>query len=264
MGERTAYAPGTFSWVDLSTTDVPGAKGFYGELFGWEAEDMPAGEAGTYTFFRLGGRDAAAVAQQREEERSQGIPPHWNSYITVDDLDARAARARELGGTVLAEPFDVLEAGRMAVVQDPTGAVFFLWEPKDHIGASVVNEPGAFTWNDLMTRDAESAKRFYADLFGWTTEDVPAGPGGAAYSVIRNGDSTNGGLMQMDDEAFAGVPPHWNVYFAVARCEDTIETAERLGGQVVAPPMEVPVGRFAVIRDPQGASFSIFEGELDP
>src|SRR5688500_17563499 len=151
MGERTSHPHGTFSWVDLATTDTEGAKVFYGELFGWEGDDMPAGEGMTYTMFRLGERYVSAVSDQREEEGAAGVPPHWSPYATVAAVAAVAARAPELGGTLLAPPFDVLDAGRMAVLAAPAGAVLSLWEPRNHIGAGLVNDPGSLTMNSLAT-----------------------------------------------------------------------------------------------------------------
>ena len=260
MGERTSYEPGTFSWADLSTSDVEGAKRFYGDLFGWEIEDMPAGEGATYSMGRLRDRYVAAIAELRDEEKSQGIPPHWNNYVTVDDLEASTDRARQLGGNVLVEPFDVLEAGRMAVLQDPTGAVFMVWEPRDHIGAGLVNEPGCLTWNDLSTPDPDAAREFYGGLFGWRAEAVDAP--GVDYSVWYNGDRTNGGMLRITEQ-MQGIPPNWMPYFAVESVEDTTRKIEAGGGKRVVGPSEVPYGRFVVATDPQSAHFAIFEGEFD-
>ena len=183
MGRRERYEPGTFCWVDLATTDPAGAKTFYGELFGWEAEDMLAGKAGTYTMLRLGGDEVCALYELDLKRREQGIPPHWLSYVTVEDADATAARARELGALVFRETFDVLDSGRMSIIQDPTGAVLAAWQPWAHIGASRVNDPGCLTWNELQTRDPETAAAFYADLFGWETKPVKA-EGTLAYVTI--------------------------------------------------------------------------------
>jgi predicted enzyme related to lactoylglutathione lyase len=261
MGERSSYEPGTFSWVDLATTDIEGAKQFYGDLFGWQAEDRPTGEGGTYTMFRLDGKDVAGGSTQRDEERNQGIPPHWNSYVTVGDLDARAQKATELGGNLLVPPFDVMDVGRMAVAADPTGAVFSMWEPKSHIGAQIVNAPGALCWNELATNDAAKAKEFYTALFGWTGEDFEGG----AYTVIRVGDKSNGGIRPMG-EMESGIPPNWLVYFAVEDCDSTAVKAGNLGANVLVSPMDVPVAensRIAVVADPQGAAFGLFSGPLD-
>jgi predicted enzyme related to lactoylglutathione lyase len=152
MGERDSYAPGVFCWADLGTTDAAAAKAFYTGLLGWEAEDLAAGDDGVYTMFRRDGRDVAALYEMGAEERGE-LPPHWSSYVSVDDVEAVAARARELGATVVAEPFDVTDSGRMAVVRDPGGAIVHLWQAGRHIGAGCVNEPGCMVWNELATPD---------------------------------------------------------------------------------------------------------------
>jgi predicted enzyme related to lactoylglutathione lyase len=258
MGKRSEHRPGTFSWVDLSTTDPDGAKRFYSELFSWEFEDMPAGEGMTYSMARLNGDYTAAAFEQMEDERGQGIPPHWNSYVTVESVDATAARAKELGGTVLMEPFDVLDVGRQAVIQDPTGAVLAVWEPRTMIGAGVVNEPGALTWNELHTGDIDAAISFYSDLFGWSTEAMDTGDG-PAYHVIRNGDRSNGGIMGIQ----AGEPPNWMPYFVTSSVDESLPKVEGAGGEKLAGPMPMPSGQIAVVRDPQGAVFGLWEGQVD-
>ena len=260
MGERTSYKPGTFSWADLGTTDVEGAKRFYSDVFGWEPEDMPAGEGQIYTMCRLRGKYVSAIASQQEQEREMGIPPHWNSYVTVEKADDAAARARELGGNVLAEPFDVLTVGRMAVIQDPTGAVLCLWEPREHIGAELVNEPGAMTWNDLNTTDPDAAQEFYGGLFGWRTEklDVP----GLDYRIWFNGDRSNGGMAKLGED-MAGIPPHWVPYFASDDLGAARSKIEAGGGSVMVGPQEVPQGSFIGCTDPQSAAFFVFAGEFD-
>jgi predicted enzyme related to lactoylglutathione lyase len=255
MGERTSYPHGTFSWVDLATTDPEGAKEFYGRLFGWEGEDVPAGEGIVYTMYKLRGQDVAASSAQPDDERQAGIPPHWNSYVTVDDVDAVAARVAELGGKLLAPPFDVLEAGRMAVLQDPTGAVLCLWQPGTNIGAGLVNDPGSLTMNSLSTPDPEAARDFYTALLGWTFE---LGVGGSDYSSIRVGDRLNAG-MQPETR----MPAHWLPFFTVEDIDAAAATVRDGGGRVLVEPSAVPAGRFAVFSDPAGAAFAIFEGEVD-
>src|SRR3954469_1609249 len=187
MGERTSHAPGTFSWVDLATSDAEGAKAFYGGLLGWQFEDMPIPDSPPYSMATIGGRTVAALYLKRDEQ----APPAWLSYVTVEDADAAAARAAELGGTGISEPCDVPEAGRMAVLQAPAQAVFAIWQPRGSIGAQVVNEPGALALNQLNTSDAQAAQAFYGGLFGWTFEGV-ASPG-QAYWGIQNGGRLNGG-----------------------------------------------------------------------
>src|SRR3954452_3792331 len=177
MANRTSYPPGTFSWAELVTSDADAAKSFYTAAFGWEYRDNPVGEGMVYSTALLGGQPVAALYRGDQ-------PPHWNCYVTVESADDAAARAAALGASTLAEPFDVLDVGRMAVIADPAGAALCLWEPRGHIGAAVVNAPGALTWNDLITPDVEAAARFYGDLFGWTTLEIP---GGGGYRVIHNG-----------------------------------------------------------------------------
>jgi uncharacterized protein len=260
MGERTSHPPGAFSWVDLSTSDAEGAKGFYGGLFGWAFDDRPVGDGIVYTMCLLDGKAVCAISEQQDQERAQGIPPHWNNYVTVEDVDARTQKARELGGNVLVEPFDVLDAGRMSVVADPTGAVFSMWEPRNSIGAEIVNVPGALTWNELATTDVDRAKEFYGELFGWRLEEMEGGP--MRYVMIRNGDRSNGGIRPLS-EMEAGIPPNWLAYFAADTVDDAVAKAGELGGRVLMPPVTVPAGRFAPIADPQGAVFAVFEGDFD-
>jgi uncharacterized protein len=254
MGDRESYAPGTFCWADLGTTDGEAAKGFYTRLFGWEAVDQPAGEDRVYTMLKLDGRDVAALYEMGEEERAQ-LQPHWSSYVTVENVDALAPRARELGGELLSEPFDVMEAGRMAVVRDPTGALVQLWQPRNQIGAGRVNDPGCMVWNELASPDPDRARAFYGELLGWTTETDPTG-----YAVIKRGDALNGGIRP----ALDGEAPNWLVYFNVASYEEAAATVREAGGTVVAERPSVTVGQIAVVADPQGAVFALFEGQADP
>ena len=261
MGERSSYETGAFSWVDLSTTDPDGAKAFYAGLFGWELDDMPAGEGMIYTMCRLAGKNVCAISGQMQQEREQGIPPHWNSYVTAHDLDERAGKVSGLKGNLLMEPFDVLDVGRMAVVADPTGAVSMMWQPKQSIGAGLVNVPGALTWNELGTTDVDTAKGFYSDLLGWTYDDIDMN-GQGTYSIILNGGRRNGGIRAQTPQE-AGIPPNWLVYFAAPSVDETAAQAKELGGNVVVPTMHVPNGAFSVIADPQGAVFALFQGEFD-
>ena len=254
MGERTSYTPGTFSWVDLNTPDQEAAKAFYRELFGWAYEDVPAGDGITYSMARIDGHDVAAISPM-----PPGVEvPHWNCYVTVEDADATAARARELGATLLNEPFDVFDAGRMAVFQDPQGAALCVWQPKDNIGAGLVNVPGALNWNDLISPDIQASAAFYRDLFGWDIEEIPGSDG--QYWSITNRGRQNGGLMPMPP----GSHPAWNLYFAVEDVDATVAKAGELGGATIMGPMDIPNGsRLAVIRDPQNAVFSIAAGPMD-
>jgi predicted enzyme related to lactoylglutathione lyase len=261
MAERTSFPHGTFSWVELATTDQDAAKGFYSRLFGWDYDDSPVGDGVVYSMAKLQDKYVAAIAPQREEERAQGIPPHWNSYVTVEDVDAVAGRVGELGGQLIVPAFDVMDVGRMAVLADPTGAVLCLWQPGRHPGAGLVNAPGAFCWNEINTRDPQAAQEFYAALFGWEFE--PSESTGGAYWTIRNGGRWNGGIRQMGDEFPPEVPAHWLVYFAVESVTDTVDQASAAGAHVMLPRMDIDRGSIGVLADPQGASFGLYEGVLE-
>jgi predicted enzyme related to lactoylglutathione lyase len=262
MGERSSYAHGTFSWVENATTDTDGAKSFYSRLLGWEYDDQPIGEGIYYSMAKLGGRHVGAISPQQEDERAMGVPPHWNSYITVDDVDAVSGRVEELGGTVHAPPFDVFDSGRMSAISDATGAVVYFWQANQHIGAGLVNAPGAFCWNELATRDPDGAQRFWSELLGWEFEKVDAAP--FDYWTIRNGGNSNGGMHRIGDETPAEVPAHWLVYFAVESIDDSAATVGDAGGQTLMPKTAAGGSNaFAAFRDPAGATFGLFEGELD-
>ncbi|MBV9212049.1 MAG: VOC family protein [Actinobacteria bacterium] len=259
MGERTSYEPGTFSWADLSTPDQEAAKTFYSELFGWTANDMPAGEGVTYSMMQLDGREAAAVAPQPEQQRQAGAPPMWNSYVTVESADVAAERASQLGATVHAPPFDVMEAGRMSVIQDPQGAFFMVWEPRQTIGARVVNAPGALAWNELATTDVDGAAAFYGELFGWTMQPFEAAVA-QGYQVIQNKGRGNGGIREMAE----GEPvPYWLVYFGVEGIDGSLSKAEELGGTRLMGPADIGVAKIAMAQDPHGAAFAIYDGQFE-
>jgi uncharacterized protein len=269
MGKRTSYDPGTFSWIELSTTDTAGAKEFYGGLFGWEADDTPIPQdagGGVYTILKLDGESVAALYEQMKDQREAGIPPNWFSYITVTDADATAARAKELGGSVHAGPFDVMTMGRMAVIADPTGAVFGVWQARDSIGATQVNDPGCLTMNELSTNDVDAAARFYTDLFAWNVEALDTQGAPPYWSIRHEGAAAglNGGMRQLaPEQAEAGVPPHWMPYFTTRSVDDAIKATTGAGGTHHAGPIDIPAGQIAVLSDPQGAFFAIFEGDVD-
>jgi predicted enzyme related to lactoylglutathione lyase len=252
MGERTSYAPGTFSWSELATSDAAAAKTFYAAVFGWDYEDNPIGDGQVYSMAK---RDGGYVGALFDSEQ----PPHWNCYVTVASADDAAAKAAGLGATAIAEPFDVMDVGRMAVISDPQGAALCLWEARTHIGATLVNTPGALTWNDLLTPDPQASSAFYGDLFGWTTEEVVQGEG---YRVIMNGERHNGGMMPLA-QAGPGTPPSWMPYFGHEDVERLLTEVPGLGGQVFNGPVKMPQGTIAVLGDPQGAAFAVWSGEYD-
>jgi uncharacterized protein len=261
MGKRETYEPGTFCSVDLATPDREGAKSFYGSLFGWDAEDVPA-DGTTYTILRVNGDAVAGCFDQPVDQQEAGIPPNWVSYVSTEDADAIAAKAGELGGQVLQEPFDLMDVGRLAVLQDPTGGVLAVWQPGTHAGVARVNEPGCLTWNELATGDPQGALGFYTGLFGWGSQVMEAA-GGPPYTIITVGERSNGGIRPLSpEEEEAGVPPHWIPYFDVESLETTIERSGELGGAKLFGPMDFPAGRIAAVRDAQGAAFALWEGEV--
>ena len=273
MLERDGYMPGVPCWVDTSQPDPEAAVSFYGGLFGWNFVDvMPAGSGGKYFIARLRGGDVAAVGSQPE-----GGPPMaiWNTYVWMDSADEAASNVKDAGGRVLTEPFDVMNAGRMAVCADPEGAAFCLWQAKEHKGARIVNEPGSLNFNALNTRDAEGAKSFYGSVFGWEI----LGLGGAemwrlpgygdflerSEPGLRKRMAQTGAPEGFEDVVAAlnpiaddqgDVPAHWSVTFAVDDADATADRAAALGGQVVVPPFDAPWVRMTVITDPQGATFT--------
>jgi uncharacterized protein len=254
MGTRTEHAPGTFSWVDLTTSDAAGAKDFYGGMFGWEFQDteIPDG-GGTYRMCSLGGAAVAAIAPETDQ-----FPPHWNSYVTVTSADDASAKADELGANVIEQPFDVMDAGRMGLFQDPTGAMLCVWEPRDSIGAERANDPSCLTWNELHTPDPTKALEFYTALFGWNTEEMETPEGGPSYTIVKVGERSNGGVM----DAQEGEPPNWLPYFTVESRDAAADDAKRLGANELYR-TDMPQAKIAIFADPQGAPFGVFEGETD-
>lgn len=255
MTIRTSYAHGTPSWLDLSTTDVPAARDFYARLFGWTYEENPTDVGEPYVMASKGEQSAAGMMTQAAEQREMGIPPFWNSYVTVDDIVATTAEVEGAGGTVMAPPFDVMDAGKMAVIVDPTGAVISLWQPLEHIGAGVVNEHGAFSWNELVSSDVPAAAAFYGELFGWEVQEMDMGEMGSYFIFTLDGDQIAGGMAP----AMEGMPSHWGVYFQVDDIDATVEAATAAGATVMNPPTPSPAGTLAHVADPQGAMFAVIQ-----
>jgi len=247
--EFKAYPPGTPSWVDLSSTDLGGAKAFYGALFGWEATEGGP-ESGGYCMFQKRGRNVAGLGPVMDRQ-----PPSWMTYVSVQDADATCAKVSAGGGTVVVAPMDVLDAGRMAVFIDPTGAPLALWQPGAHIGAELANEPGTFIWNELQTRDTATAAAFYRSVFGWGTDTRQDGP--TTYTEWKRGDDSVGGMMDMPAEVPPQIPAYWLVYLAVEDCDASAAQADGLGGAILSDPMDVAPGRFSVLSDPTGAVFAV-------
>ena len=251
MVRHTPYEPGTPSYADLASPDLDASRDFYGALFGWTAEPATEPEAMGYTVFMLGDAAVAGLGPTFGD-----APPHWNTYVTVADVDAAVATAAAAGGQVMAEPFDVFTAGRMAVIADPTGAALSLWQSRDHIGAEVRMEPNTLCWHELNTRDPEPAAAFFGTLFGW--EARPVGAPGMDYTELRLGETGVAGMITMDENWPAEVPPHWMVYFAVTDCAAAAARVAELGGALHVPPTDIPgVGQFSFLADPHGAAFSV-------
>lgn len=248
------YPDGVFSWVDLATTDPGAAKAFYGGLFGWSFLDMPTGSGTIYSMAQLEGYNVAGLGPLSPDMEAQGAPPYWSSYVNHSDVDAVAARAGKAGGQVFLPPFDVMDAGRMSVIQDPTGATFGVWQPGNHTGAQLVNVPNTLTWNELQTPDLGSARAFYSDVFGWTYDVDENG-----YVAVKQDDRVQAGMMQMTEQ-MAEVPPNWSIYFLVEDVESAVAKVAELSGELLMPPTPAgEMGKFCVVQDPQGAVFCIIE-----
>jgi predicted enzyme related to lactoylglutathione lyase len=256
MSEKTGYTPSTPCWVELSgTPDVEASQAFYRELFGWEMPEQPnSAELGGYRRAKLDGRDVAGVSPRMED----GQPTVWATYVSVEDAAATAVKVAESGGTSIAEPMDVVGLGTMAVFTDPTGAVFGIWQPGTFAGAELVNEPGAFAWNELGTRDVGAAKKFYAAVFDWSFEDHDMGQMGT-YTEWKQGDASIGGMMDVSGRLPDQIPAHWLVYFAVENTDAAVEAAKSSGGGVSFGPIDIPAGRFAIVSDPHGAAFAVIQ-----
>lgn len=256
MANIDKHPAGSFCWVELATTDQKSAKTFYTSLFGWAVEDNPMGPDDFYSMFKLSGRDTGAAYSMRKEQRAQGVPPHWMVYIAVENADKSVAKAAQAGGTVLSPAFDVMDAGRMGVIQDPTGAIFSLWEPKKSHGITIGGD-NSFCWADLSTPNPERASKFYAELLGWQLMKDEKDSSG--YIHIKNGESFIGGIPPAEHRN-PNSPPHWLIYFQVADVQTATAKAGQLGGKVLMPARQMEnVGTWSIVSDPQGAVFALFK-----
>jgi predicted enzyme related to lactoylglutathione lyase len=251
--------PGSFCWFELGTSDQPAAVQFYRSLFHWDVNESPMGPGEVYPMFTFRGLDAAAAYTLRPSQRDQGVPPHWMIYVAVTDTDATSARAAELGGVVVVPPFDVFDFGRMAVIQDPTGAMFSIWQGRQHKGAGIWGVPGAASWGDLSTPDQARAGEFYSLLFGWrmvSGKDLhEAEPG--EYFHILNGNDMIGGITP-PEQRDPNAPPSWMTYFEAESCSAATSRAKELGGTAYLENMAISEeGHVSVVADPQGAVFGI-------
>lgn len=251
------HDPGVFCWAELGTTDIAAAKAFYGGLFGWAAEDMPMGDGHTYSMLKLAGLELGAMYKLTGEMLKQSVSPNWMLYVNVASADETVERAKAAGGQVVAGPFDVFDAGRMATLRDPQGANISVWQANKHIGIRIAGATGTLCWSELATTDRMKAREFYTQVFGWKAK--AADMTGVEYTQWMAGEMPVGGMMEMTAE-WKGAPPHWMPYFLVADCDATADRGKELGGSACVPPTDIPnVGRFAVLVDPQGAYFSILK-----
>ena len=247
--EVTEYDHGVPSWVDASVPDLPGARAFYGALFGWDVPEGPP-EAGGYSIASLRGKPVAGIGPQMNPD----FPPAWMTYVNVDDADAVAAAVAAAGGQMLVPPMDVMDVGRLGILADPAGAVLGIWQPRAHKGALIVNEPDTYCWSELVTTDLPGSAAFYGAVFGWGTKEVGEGP---AYVEWQLSGRSVGGMLPKPAEMPAEVPPHWGVYFAVDDADRVVRRIGELGGTVVMGPTDIEPGRFAVAVDPAGAVFNV-------
>jgi len=259
MQPSPAQTPGAPCWFELATTDQSAAKTFYSQLFGWSVNDVPIGEGMLYSMYQLGGRDVGAGYTMMPDMVAAGVPTHWAVYFAAASADGTAQKVTELGGSIIQPPFDVMEHGRMAVCKDPEGAVFSLWQPKSHTGATAMGELNTVCWSELATRDMQKAAQFYVALFGW---DTKRSAGAMEYTEFMAGGQPRGGLLQMT-EMWQGIPAHWGIYFRVADCDAAVAKVKELGGAIKHGPFDAPgVGRIAVAADPQGAMFSLIKLDM--
>jgi len=253
MPETAVLAPGTPVWVDLGSPDVDASKKFYAGLFGWEARVDPNPDFGGYVTFSKDGKSVCGAAPLMAPDQ----PPAFTTYIGVESARDTAARATQAGATVLVEPMDVGEHGTMAIVQDPTGAVFGLWEPKAMAGFAAYDEPNTVCWNELATRDIDRAIEFYRTVFGYGVKDEKTDFG--RYIEWQVDGRSVGGGMPLSEGLPESIPAHWLTYFAVTNLSESTATVEKLGGRVMSGPIDTPQGPFCVISDPQGATFAIIQ-----
>jgi predicted enzyme related to lactoylglutathione lyase len=249
------YPHGLITWTDLSSPDIDAAKAFYGGLMGWEPDDILYEGQLVYTMLRSGGKLAAGLGKQSAEMADQGLPPLWTTYINVDDVDSVAAAFAAHGGQIIAPPMDVMESGRMTYGLDPTGAAVGFWQAGNHVGADAFNEPGFLAWNELTTRDPQTAIGFYEAILPWKVEEQDMG--GFPYHMIMLGDRPTAGIMTMDDNWPEEIPAHWMTYFRVPDTDAAVTRVAELGGVVSVPAFDTTQGKVAVINDPNGGTFSI-------
>jgi len=249
---------GEFCWIDLSTPDPDKAKPFYQKIFGWEYKDDPIPKGGVYTLISVQGKAAGGLYKISPEQEKQNVPPHWLNYVKVENTDQIVSKAKELGAKIVLDPLDVMDAGRMAVIADPTGAHFAVWQSKNQPGVQIWNGAhGSFCWSELMTRDIDAGGSFYSNLLGWSPKvmDMASGP----YTMFNLGEKPAAGMFEIKKE-MGEIPPHWAVYFAVENYDKAASTIQSEGGKLLMDPIEAPgVGKFVTALDPTGAAFAVIQ-----
>lgn len=260
--ENTNHPHGVFCWSELCTHNWAEGKHFYTELFGWGSDDQLIGDDLYYTMLQKQDDDIVAMYQMPEDQNKSGVPSHWLAYIAVDDIDNVAEKAKQLGAEIIVGPHDVMDAGRMVLLNEPGGALFALWQGNKHKGCQRLNELNTPYWYELASRNSAKSRNFYCLLLGWESETKPME--GMDYTLFKVAGKPIAGMIEMTQEWPDDIPAHWMIYFAVADCDDTAIKAQQLGGEVCVPPTDIPeVGRFSVITDPQGAVFSIMTSTMD-
>ncbi len=258
MPVMTSHAPGTFCWVELATSDAEASKNFYSQLLGWTWVDTPMSDSMAYTMMQKDGNFVCGLFQIHEQMMAEGFSPHWACYVATDDVESATARVSAAGGNVINGPFDVFDAGRMSVVADPAGATFGIWQPKEHIGAGLISEPGSLGWTELYTNDIDSSAAFYGSLFGWNHGTMPMGPDGPDYHTFDQEGTGIAGMMAIKPE-WGEVPPNWSTYFCVEDVDASFQAALDMGAESVLPITTAGNVRFAFLKDPQGVYFGIVQ-----
>jgi uncharacterized protein len=258
MPNFTQHKPGTFSWIELATTNADAAKKFYSGLFGWTFDDNPMGPEMVYSMAKMGDKQVGALYNMGKE--MAGVPSHWSSYVEVADVDAMVKKVEGNGGKIVQAPMDVMDHGRMAVCQDPAGAAICFWQSKQHKGVQMKGEVGSLCWSELYTTNVDAAGKFYVSTLGWKTDAMDMGPAGT-YTMFKVPGEENslGGMMAMPP-TMKGVPSNWLPYIQVASCDASTKKANDLGAKVMVPATDIPnVGRFSILQDPTGATIALYE-----
>lgn len=259
MTTEDQYKMGDFCWIELCSSQIDKAIPFYESLMGWQANTIPMPEGDPYTMFQLDDSPVGGAFKMPAEMSERGVPPHWNAYVLVDNIDEMTSKAKTLGAVIIKEPFDVMEMGRMSVIQDTTGAVVKLWQSNVDAKPTLSSQtPGNFGWFELSTTDLEKSTVFYTSLFNWKANQEQVGSE-KLYTTFMNGDKPVAGMIELTEE-MKGMYPHWEIYFTVANCNETIEKAKSMGAALCYPPLTIPnVGQFTMLQDPEGVCFSILQ-----